>query len=81
MSPSTLRLLSFVALGAVLPLGGLYALLLYISTPSALGGIDKYMATVCYIAFTGIFGVLITVALNFSRQLARQAKGQHQMPA
>jgi len=81
MSPSTLRLLSFVALGAVLPLLGIYALLMYISTPSALGGIDIFMATVSYVALTGIFGVMITVAINFYRQLGRQAKGLHQMPS
>ncbi len=80
MSPSTLRLLSFVAMGAVLPLLGIYALLLMISTPNATGGVEPIVATVCYTAFTCIFGALIVVAINFSRQLSREAKGQHQLP-
>lgn len=80
MSPSTLRLLSFVAMGAVLPLLGIYALLLVISTPNATGGMEPIVATVCYTAFTCIFGALITVAINFSRQLSREAKGQYQLP-
>jgi hypothetical protein len=80
MSPSTLRLLSLVAMGAVLPLLGLYGLLLMISTPNATGGMEPIVATVCYTAFTCIFGALITVAINFSRQLSREAKGQYTTP-
>jgi hypothetical protein len=80
MSPSTLRLLSLVAMGAVLPLLGLYGLLLTISTPNATGGMEPIVATVCYTAFTCIFGALITVAINFSRQLSREAKGEYQLP-
>jgi hypothetical protein len=80
MSPSTLRLLSLVAMGAVLPLLGLYALLLTISIPNATGGMEPIVATVCYTAFTCIFGALITVAINFSRQLSREAKGQYTTP-
>jgi hypothetical protein len=80
MSSSMLRLLSFVALAAVLPLLGIYALLITAATPNATGGMEPIVATVCYTAFTCIFGALITVAINFSRQLGREAKGQHQMP-
>jgi len=80
MSPSTLRLLSLVAMGAVLPLLGIYALLLMISTPNATGGMEPIVATVCYTAFTCIFGALIVVAINFSRQLSREAKGEYQLP-
>jgi len=80
MSPSILRLLSFVALGAVLPLIGLYALLIWISIPSATGGIEPIMATICYVAFTCIFGAMIIVAINFSRQLSREAKGAYTLP-
>jgi len=80
MSPSMLRLLSLVAMGAVLPLLGLYGLLLMISTPNATGGMEPIVATVCYTAFTCIFGALITVAINFSRQLSREAKGQYTTP-
>jgi hypothetical protein len=80
MSPSTLRLLSLVFMVAALPLLGLYGLLLMISTPNATGGMEPIVATVCYVAFTGIFGALTTVVLNFSRQLAREAKGEYTTP-
>jgi hypothetical protein len=80
MSPSILRLLSLVALGAVLPLVGLYALLISISIPNATGGMEPIMATICYVAFTCIFGVMITVAINFSRQLSRESKGAYTLP-
>lgn len=80
LSPSTNRLLSLVAAGAVLPLLGLYGLLMYISTPSSTGGMEPTVTTICYVAFTFLFGALITVALNFSSQLGRQAKGQITTP-
>lgn len=80
MSPSTLRLLSLVAMGAVLPLIGLYGLLIVMSTPSATGGLEPIMSTVCYTAFTCIFGALIVVAINFSRQLGNEAKGKQLLP-
>ncbi len=80
MSPGVLRLLSFVALGAVVPLVLIYALLIIISTPNATGGMEPIVALNCYVAFTCIFGALITVAVNFSRQLGREAKGVRQGP-
>ena len=75
IAPKTNRLLSLVAAAAVLPLLGLYGLLMYISTPSPTGGMEPTVTTICYIAFTFIFSALIIVALNFSKQLAREAKG------
>jgi hypothetical protein len=80
LAPKTNSLLSLVAAAAVLPLLGLYGLLLYIATPSPTGGMEPTVATICYIAFTGIFAALITVALNFSRQLSREAKGLRDTP-
>ncbi|MCO4100070.1 MAG: hypothetical protein HEQ38_11855 [Gemmatimonas sp.] len=80
LSPSTNRLLSLVAAGAVLPLLGLYGLLMYISTPSPTGGMEPTVTTVCYVALTFLFGALVIVALNFSSQLGRQAKGQITTP-
>ncbi|MFY7921244.1 MAG: hypothetical protein ACOVSI_02420 [Gemmatimonas sp.] len=53
---------------------------MYISTPSPMGGMEPTVTTVCYVAFTFLFGALITVALNFSSQLGRQAKGQITTP-
>ena len=75
IAPKTNRLLSLVAAAAVLPLLGLYGLLMYIATPSPTGGMEPTVTTICYIAFTFIFSALIIVALNFSKQLAREARG------
>ncbi len=80
MSPAVLRLLSLVAFGAVLPLLGIYALLLVTSTPNATGGMEPIMAMICYVAFTCIFGALIVVAVNFARQLSMEAKGLRRLP-
>ena len=80
LSPSMNRFLSLVAAASVLPLLVIYALLLYVSTPSATGGIDPTNTMICYISFTIIFGALITVALIFSRQLSREARGEQQTP-
>ena len=80
LTPGMNRLLSLVFAAAVLPLLGLYALLISISTPSSTGGMEPTVTTICYIAFTFIFGALIIVSINFSRQLSRQAKGQLETP-
>jgi hypothetical protein len=80
VAPSTNKLLSLVAAAAVLPLLGLYGLLMYIATPSPTGGMEPTVTTICYVAFTFLFGALITVALNFSSQLGREAKGQYSTP-
>ncbi len=80
MTPTTNRLLSYVFLAAVLPLVALWALLMKISTPNITGGMEPTVTTVCYFALTFIAGGLITVCVNFSRQLARQAKGQFTTP-
>lgn len=80
LAPTTNKLLGAVAALAVLPILGVAALLIYISMPSAQGGMEPTVATVCYIAFTVLFGAMIIVALNFSSQLNRQAKGQITTP-
>jgi TRAP-type C4-dicarboxylate transport system permease small subunit len=80
MSPGTLRLLSTVFMIAALPLIGLYGILLMAATPNATGGMEPIVATVCYVAFTCIFGALTIVVLNFSRQLSREAKGEYTTP-
>ena len=58
----------------------LYALLMKMSTPEVTGGMEPTVALICYFAFTIVFGALIVVCWNFSRQLARESKGQHQTP-
>ena len=80
LSPGMNRLLSFAALASVIPLLALYALLMYISTPTPTGGMEPTMAMVCYIALTIIFAALTIVVVNFSLQLSRQARGKYITP-
>lgn len=80
LSPNAARLLSVLLMAAVLPLLGLYGLLMKAVMPSADGGMEPTVATVCYVAFTVLFSALIIVAVNFSRQLARESKGIRQTP-
>jgi hypothetical protein len=51
-----------------------------IATPSPTGGMEPTVTMVTYFAWTLIFGALIIVCINFSRQLAREAKGQFETP-
>ncbi len=80
LSPGMNRFLSFVAFAALLPLLGLYGLLMYISTPAPWGGMEPTMTMVVYIAMTIIFGALSIVAINFGLQLRRQANGKYITP-
>ena len=80
LSPKILRLLSLVFMAAVLPMLGLFAILVKASMPNADGGMEPTVAMICYVAFAFLFGALIIVAINFSRQLAREAKGIRQLP-
>ena len=80
LAPSTARLFSILAFAAVLPMLGLYALLMKVVTPSPDGGMEPTVTMVCYFAFTVLFTALITVATNFAIQLSREAKGQRQTP-
>ena len=80
LAPKTARLFSLLAAAMVLPLLGLYALLMKVSSPSVDGGMDPTSSMICYFAFTFLFGALIIVSLNFSRQMAREAKGERQTP-
>jgi hypothetical protein len=80
MSQSTLKLLSLVAMAAVAPLLGIYVILMIAATPNATGGMEPIVATNSYFAFTCIFGAMIVVAINFSRQLAAEAKGEKRLP-
>lgn len=80
MPANIARLLSRALMAAVLPLLGLYALLMMVAMPSADGGMEPTVALVCYVAFTALFGAMIIVALDFSRQLAREAKGERETP-
>ena len=80
IAPKINRLLSVVFAAAVLPLLGLYALLIKTAMPNATGGMEPTVATICYIAFTVITLALIIVCVNFARQCARQARGEYQTP-
>ncbi|MEP6763454.1 MAG: hypothetical protein ABJB66_04035 [Gemmatimonadaceae bacterium] len=74
-TPAMNRFLSVVMLLAVVPLLGLYGLLIKMAIPSPDGGMEPTMAMVCYISFTIIFTALSIVVVNFSIQLGREAKG------
>lgn len=80
MSPKILRLLSLVLLVAVLPMLALFALLIKVVMPTSDSGMEPAVAMVSYVAFTVLFGALIIVAINFSRQLMRESKGERQTP-
>lgn len=80
LSPGMNRFLSLVAFAAVIPLLSLYALLMYISTPTPHGGMEPTMTMVCYIALTIIFGALSIVVINFALQFNRQANGKYITP-
>ncbi|MDQ6612424.1 MAG: hypothetical protein M3Y64_08320 [Gemmatimonadota bacterium] len=79
-TPAMNRFLSIVLLLAVIPLIGLWALLIKISIPSPQGGMEPTMAMVAYIAATIIFTALSIVVVNFSIQLRHQANGQFETP-
>jgi len=80
LPPKILRLLSLVFMAAVLPMLALYALLIMVAMPSADSGMEPASSMVSYFAFTLLFGALIIVAVNFSRQLSRESKGERQLP-
>jgi len=80
MSPKIQRLLSLVLMAAVLPLLGIYAVAMKAAMPNADGGMEPTVAMVCYIAFTVLAFALIVVCVDFSRQLARESKGERQLP-
>lgn len=80
LTPKMAKLFSVVSAALVLPLLGLYGLLIVASSPSENGGIDATSAMVCRFAFTILFAALIVVAVNFSLQLAQEAKGVRQTP-
>ena len=80
LAPKHARLLSLALAAAVLPLLALYVLLMKVSTPSPQGGMEPAVTMVSYFAWTLIFGALIIVCINFSRQLAREAQGKYETP-
>lgn len=80
LTPKIARLLSMVAAAVVLPLLGLYALMLMVVRPTADGGMEPTVSMVSYIAFTLVFAVLIIIAVNFSLQLSRESKGKRETP-
>ena len=75
-NPRFQRLAGFGALGVAVPLLALYALLAYISTPSATGGIDWTNATIVYIGVGMVVLALIAVHVVLGRQLLAGARDQ-----
>jgi len=80
MPPKIARLAGLAGLGAFGACAGLlalYLLLVYVTRPSARGGIDVVNAAVVWIALGGLFAALIIVHVVIGRQLLRLAQGEH----
>jgi hypothetical protein len=69
MPPRIARLVGFGAFAASLGLVLLWALLLYVSRPTARGGIDRTQAIVAWIALSGMFAALIGAHVVIGRRL------------
>ena len=75
MPPKIARLAGLGAFGACAGLLALYLLLVYVTRPSARGGIDVVNAAVAWVALGGLFAALIAVHVVIGRQLLRLAQG------
>jgi membrane associated rhomboid family serine protease len=69
------RLAGLGAFGACAGLLALYLLLVYITRPSARGGIDVVNAAVAWIALGGLVAALIIVHVAIGKQLLRLSQG------
>ena len=80
MPPRIARLAALGAYAASAGLLLLLALLIYISRPTARGGIDSTQAIVTWIALTGMFAALIGAHVVIARRLMAVSKGTAQLP-
>ena len=80
MTPKIARLVGFGAFAASLGLLLLWALLLYVSRPTAHGGIDRTQAIVAWIALSGMFAALIGAHVVIGRRLLDLGKGTARPP-
>jgi hypothetical protein len=75
MPPKIARLAGLGAFGACAGLVALYLLLVFVTRPSARGGIDVVNAAVAWIALGGLIAALIIVHVAIGKQLLRLARG------
>jgi hypothetical protein len=80
MPPKIARLAGLGAFAACAGFALLYALLLYVTRPTARGGIDPTNAIVTWIALGGVFAALIGAHVVIGRRLLDVAKGVQRGP-
>ena len=77
------KIARLAGLGAFAACGGLlllYLLLVYVTRPTARGGIDTINAVVTWIALGGVFVALIGAHVVIGRRLLGMAKGTAELP-
>jgi hypothetical protein len=75
MPPKYARLAGLGAFGASAGLLALFALLVFLTRPARLGGIDTTNAIVAWISLGGLFVALILVHVMVGKKLLLLAKG------
>jgi len=80
MPPKIARLAGLGAFAACAGLVLLYLLLVYLTRPTARGGIDTINAVVTWIALGGVFLALIGAHVVIGRRLLDMARGRLQDP-
>jgi hypothetical protein len=80
LPPKIARLVGLGAFAACAGLLVLYLLLVYITRPTARGGIDTINAVVTWIALGGVFAALIGAHVVIGRRLLGMAKGSTELP-
>jgi hypothetical protein len=80
MPPKIAKLAGLGAFAACAGLSLLYALLIYVTRPTARGGIDQANALVTWIALGGVFAALIGAHALIGRRLLEVARGTRRAP-
>lgn len=70
------KLASLGAFGVAAGCVALFALLAWVATPTATGGIDGVHATIAYIGVAVPLAAIIAVHVVYARQLAKYAKSE-----
>jgi hypothetical protein len=80
MPPKIARLAGLGAFAACAGFALLYLLLVYLTRPTARGGIDSINAVVTWIALGGVFAALIGAHVLVGRRLLELARGAPRLP-
>ena len=80
MPPKVARLAGLGAFAACAGFALLYLLLIYLTRPTARGGIDSINAVVTWIALGGVFAALIGAHVLIGRRLLELARGAPRAP-